>query len=70
MGVRMSRTPGGGSTKSMKCKHGESGERGNGSRYGGKTLGNSGWNPEKSKTRMGKQVDWPTAPRRYGDTNG
>lgn len=66
MGVRMSRKPGGGSTKGVTCKFGDSGERGNGGRYGGKTLGDSGWNPEKTQSRMGETRPWAKFPHKYG----
>ena len=66
MGIRMSRTPGGGSSKGATCKVGDTGERGNGDRYSGKTVGNSGWNPEKMKSRMGTTKPWASSPQRFG----
>ena len=65
MGVRMSRTPGGGSSGSCGC-HGKEGERGMGNQYSGNNFKSPVWNnPTKTKSRMGTNKGWKTMPNRY-----
>ena len=63
MGVRMSRTPGGGSTKSDCCV-GKGGDGGMGGMYSGKK-GTKPWNPGMNKSRMGSTKPWASMPNRY-----
>lgn len=68
MGMRMSRSPGGGSSKGIMCKHGESGARGMGANFsGGKNTGKTrAWsNPGMTTSRPGNSKPWAAMPDRY-----
>jgi hypothetical protein len=69
MGVRMARSPGGGSSKSVDCCVGKaSGELGMGKHFSGNSFKSPVWNNvKKTKARMGTTKPWASMPKRYNE---